>query len=335
MERILRSTPNGVLTAHTCTEWVPGVQLRHFSTTCAVHIEDYEGWWLSGCRSSVESTGGSSQVSWVQFSATAGLSTFLYFHLITSTCKFLLFQREARVLSKVQVCYGWIFFFFQAMLLHQQREERRKARLVQVRKQERAFAQRVRDEVKIKREEEKKLLEEHLQVIWQPWNSHQVFITRALAHISMCVQLCTSVCIVMQCGTFPFCSIAFVWMVGKVHVNEACMGIWCTMWDIWCRMISTYYQVRSTHIPTIGIWVFLVGSGHTRLADSSTFLTCACWWFLSYIQYVALPSYTSFVSITCPASCHLQPALPYCKYKKLDRSLRTKGNPTPQILRIF
>ena len=57
---------------------------------------------------------------------------------------------------------------FQAMLLHQQREERRKARLVQVRKQERAFAQRVRDEVKIKREEEKKLLEEHLQVIRQP-----------------------------------------------------------------------------------------------------------------------------------------------------------------------
>ena len=53
------------------------------------------------------------------------------------------------------------------MLLHQQREERRKARLVQVRKQERAFAQRVRDEVKIKREEEKKLLEEHLQVIRQ------------------------------------------------------------------------------------------------------------------------------------------------------------------------
>ena len=59
-------------------------------------------------------------------------------------------------------------FSFQAMLLHQQREERRKARLVQVREQERAFAQRVRDDVKIKREEEKRLLEEHLQVIWQP-----------------------------------------------------------------------------------------------------------------------------------------------------------------------
>ena len=24
-----------------------------FSTTCTVHIEDCEGWWLSGCRSSV------------------------------------------------------------------------------------------------------------------------------------------------------------------------------------------------------------------------------------------------------------------------------------------
>lgn len=50
-------------------------------------------------------------------------------------------------------------------MLHQQREERRKARLVQVREQERALARKMRDEVKIKREEEKKLLEEHLQVI--------------------------------------------------------------------------------------------------------------------------------------------------------------------------
>ena len=30
-----------------------GVQLRHFSHTCAVQIEDCEGWWLSSCRSSV------------------------------------------------------------------------------------------------------------------------------------------------------------------------------------------------------------------------------------------------------------------------------------------
>ena len=35
------------------TKWLPSVRLRHFSPTCAVHIEDCEGWWLSGCRSSV------------------------------------------------------------------------------------------------------------------------------------------------------------------------------------------------------------------------------------------------------------------------------------------
>ena len=35
------------------TEWLPGVSLGHFSTTCAVHIEHCEGWWLSGHRSSV------------------------------------------------------------------------------------------------------------------------------------------------------------------------------------------------------------------------------------------------------------------------------------------
>ena len=51
MGRIFRSTHNGVLTAH--TKWLPGVRLRHFSTTCAVYIEDCEGWWLSGCHSSV------------------------------------------------------------------------------------------------------------------------------------------------------------------------------------------------------------------------------------------------------------------------------------------
>ena len=51
MERIFRSTPNGVLDAH--TEWLPGVRLRHYSTTCAVHIQNCVGWWLSGCRSSV------------------------------------------------------------------------------------------------------------------------------------------------------------------------------------------------------------------------------------------------------------------------------------------
>ena len=40
-----------VLMAH--TEWLPGVWLRHFCTTLALHIEDCEGWWLSSCHSSV------------------------------------------------------------------------------------------------------------------------------------------------------------------------------------------------------------------------------------------------------------------------------------------
>ena len=31
------------------------------STTCAVYIENCEGWWLSDCHGSVASTGGSSQ----------------------------------------------------------------------------------------------------------------------------------------------------------------------------------------------------------------------------------------------------------------------------------
>ena len=49
-----------VLMTH--TEWLQGVWLRHFSTTCAVHIEDCDSWWLSGCHSSV-STGCMSWVS--------------------------------------------------------------------------------------------------------------------------------------------------------------------------------------------------------------------------------------------------------------------------------
>ena len=28
-------------------EWLLGVRLRHFCTTCAVHVEDCGGWWLS------------------------------------------------------------------------------------------------------------------------------------------------------------------------------------------------------------------------------------------------------------------------------------------------
>ena len=52
---------------------------------------------MSGCPAVVaqwQSTGGSSQVSWVRLPATAGFFTFLYFRPITS--KFIYFQREAR-----------------------------------------------------------------------------------------------------------------------------------------------------------------------------------------------------------------------------------------------
>ena len=43
MEKIFQSAPNEVLMAH--TEWLPGVQLRHFRTTC----EEYDGWCFSSC----------------------------------------------------------------------------------------------------------------------------------------------------------------------------------------------------------------------------------------------------------------------------------------------
>ena len=76
MKRIFWSTPNRVLMAH--TEWLP------FSTTCAVHVEDCEGWWLSACRGSVAKHWWlKPQVSCVRLSATACLFTFLYFRLIT------------------------------------------------------------------------------------------------------------------------------------------------------------------------------------------------------------------------------------------------------------
>ena len=48
MDRILQSIPNRVLTAH--TEWLLDAWL---SPTCAVHVEDCEGWWFSVCCSSV------------------------------------------------------------------------------------------------------------------------------------------------------------------------------------------------------------------------------------------------------------------------------------------
>ena len=56
-----------------------------FSTTCAVHIEDCEGWWLSDCRSSVAQHWRlKPEVSWVRLPVAAGLFTFLYFCPITA-----------------------------------------------------------------------------------------------------------------------------------------------------------------------------------------------------------------------------------------------------------
>lgn len=53
-------------------------------------------------------------------------------------------------------------YYEQAAALHRQREERRKARLLQVRKQEKAFAKSVREEVKTKKEAERRAIQEHL-----------------------------------------------------------------------------------------------------------------------------------------------------------------------------
>ena len=56
--------------------------LRHFSSTFEVHRQDCEGWWLSSCPAVTaqwQSTGCTSQVSWVWFLATASLFTFLNF----------------------------------------------------------------------------------------------------------------------------------------------------------------------------------------------------------------------------------------------------------------
>ena len=57
-----------------------------------VHIEDCEGWWLSGSVGKHWQL--KPEVSWVRLPATASLFTFLYFRLMTS--KFIYFQHEGR-----------------------------------------------------------------------------------------------------------------------------------------------------------------------------------------------------------------------------------------------
>ena len=56
----------------------------HRETTCAVHIEDCEGWWLSGCHSSVADHWRLKPGVLGSTPEATGLFTFLYFHLITS-----------------------------------------------------------------------------------------------------------------------------------------------------------------------------------------------------------------------------------------------------------
>ena len=74
-------------------------------TTCAVHIEDCNGWWLSGCCGSVaEHWWLKPEVSWVRLPVAAGFFTFLYFHLIT-------------YLNSLHLTL-WLHSFYQRFILH-------------------------------------------------------------------------------------------------------------------------------------------------------------------------------------------------------------------------
>ena len=82
MDRIFRSTPNGILTAH--SEWLPGVWLRH-SVPLVQYIQRMVR--VGGCPVVVtqwQSTGPTSQVSWVQFPMTVSLFTSSIFASKTS-----------------------------------------------------------------------------------------------------------------------------------------------------------------------------------------------------------------------------------------------------------
>ena len=54
---------------------------------------------------------------------------------------------------------------YQAALLRQQREDRRRARLLEVREQERNFAKKIRVNVRTKKQEERRAMEEQLQAV--------------------------------------------------------------------------------------------------------------------------------------------------------------------------
>ena len=73
-DRVFQSTPDG-------TYWVAvRCVTEAFSTTCAVHMENCGGWWLSSCRGSVaEHWQLKPEVSWVWLPAAASLFHFPLF----------------------------------------------------------------------------------------------------------------------------------------------------------------------------------------------------------------------------------------------------------------
>ena len=78
-----------------CAIWTPlGVDQKIFSIRREPMLS---GFAHSKCLEHL-----ASEVSWVRLPATAGLFTFLYFHLITS--KFLYFRYEARAFRMTQLC---------------------------------------------------------------------------------------------------------------------------------------------------------------------------------------------------------------------------------------
>ena len=77
------------------TEWLPGMRLRHFSTTCAVRVENCGGWWLSSCHR-LSGRALAAQARCPEFNSQR-LPAFSLSSIFAS--QHLLFQQEARVLS--------------------------------------------------------------------------------------------------------------------------------------------------------------------------------------------------------------------------------------------
>lgn len=73
-----------------------------------------------------------------------------------------IFNEWVRMVGFFKFIYNLLY---QAAMLRQQREDRRKARLLEVREQERSFAKKVRDNVRTKKREERRAMEEHLQAV--------------------------------------------------------------------------------------------------------------------------------------------------------------------------